>query len=88
MNRTEWNEFVAANDREALTLTLADRNLISDADEHINWLESRKRHSEAQVATARAALQEVSDILTKRHQDGWEQRLLDKVNEALKETKV
>ena len=71
-----------------MMLTLEQRNLISDADEHINWLESRKKDTEQKLAKARDVLFTVSTKLTARHQEGWEARLLEIVNNVLAETKT
>lgn len=49
MDRDAWADFLEANEAGPLTLTLAQRNLIADADQHIDWLESRKRFNEEQI---------------------------------------
>jgi hypothetical protein len=56
MNRSDWNTFLDQNEAHALTLALDQRNLIADAGQHIDWLESRKRFSEEQVVELREQL--------------------------------
>lgn len=55
MRKADWEKFLDANEAHVLTLTLDQRNLIADAGQHIDWLESRKRFAEEQAAELLAA---------------------------------
>lgn len=59
MRKSDWNDFLDANEAHTLTLTLDQRNLLAEAGQHIDWLESRKRFSEEQAAELLAALEQL-----------------------------
>ena len=79
MNKSDWSAFVEANEQRTLTLTLAQRNLIADADQHIDWLESRKRFSEERVTQLLAACELALSYI----EDGAPQTAADRLRTAI-----
>lgn len=79
-----WHAFVEENEAHALELTLDQRNLIYDADQHMRRLAERNAHAEDEIATLRTQLARAREEIdayravisdaTKRYSyifDGW-----------------
>lgn len=58
-----WHAFVEENEAHALVLTLDQRNLISDADQHMSWLAAYKRQNEDEIANLRTQLASAHEVL-------------------------
>jgi len=63
MDRDAWADFVDANEAHRLTLTLAQRNLIAQADQRIDWLEIELARSVDEIARMREALKAAGHAL-------------------------
>lgn len=63
MDRDAWADFIEANEAHRLTLTLAQRNLIAQADQRIEWLEIELAQSVDQIARMREGLKAAGHTL-------------------------